>query len=110
MTFSALVPADEVLKAAHALELGLLKEYREAEFCRRLIVENVPEMLKLSRKYEGTKLEEEAGKIFKEHFDKLKSKVYEVLEGPDTSTASVAESNGGTCPEIFHEIGFDTYL
>ncbi|CAM6089775.1 unnamed protein product [Calypogeia fissa] len=81
-TFSELVPADEVLTVAHTFELGSLKELCEVELCRGLTVDNVPHMLKLSRKFSAHRLQEAAGKVFHDNFDTLKSKVYEVLEAP----------------------------
>ncbi|CAM6100192.1 unnamed protein product [Calypogeia fissa] len=92
-TFSELVSADEVLRVAHTFELGCLKELCDVELCRGLTVDNVPHMLKLSRKFSAHRLQEAAGKVFHDHFDTLKSKVYEVLEAPssDTTVNSISD-------------------
>ncbi|CAM6121232.1 unnamed protein product [Calypogeia fissa] len=74
LTFSKLVPPAHVLRAAHFLEIGFLKEFCEAELCERLSVDNVSQILKLSQKFSATKLQEEAEMLFMEHFDVLKTR------------------------------------
>ncbi|CAM6120192.1 unnamed protein product [Calypogeia fissa] len=82
LIFSELVPPGDVLRAAHALEIGFLKEFCETELCQRLNVDNVAQMLKLSQKFRATKLQGESEKVFKENFDVLRTTMYDtVLEG-----------------------------
>lgn len=102
MTFSELVLPHEVLRVAHTFELGLLREYCDAELCRGLCVDNVPQMLKLSRRFQAPRLQEEAGRLFQEHFDALKDRVYQVLEEPDTIAGSSSGAKGPAQNEIFH--------
>ncbi|CAM6120190.1 unnamed protein product [Calypogeia fissa] len=95
LTFSNLVPPADVLRAAHFLEIGFLKEFCEAELCERLSVDNVAQILKLSLKFAATKLQEEAEKLFKEHFDD----VYNVLEGTHTSISDPDSDAEGSSSE-----------
>ncbi|CAM6121230.1 unnamed protein product [Calypogeia fissa] len=94
LTFSELVSPEEVLRAAHLLRIEFLQEFCEEVLCDKLSVDNVPEMLKLARMYAATKLQKEAEKIFKEHFDVLNTKMYEVWERTET-TVSVPDSDAG---------------
>ncbi|CAM6121226.1 unnamed protein product [Calypogeia fissa] len=95
LTFSKLVSPKEVFRVAHLLEIEFLKDFCEAGLCRQLSVDNVPQTLKLARRFKATKLQKEAEKIFKEHFDELKNKMYDVWEETDATSDSVPDSDAG---------------
>ncbi|CAM6120170.1 unnamed protein product [Calypogeia fissa] len=99
-TFSEVASPGEVLRVAHGLEIGFLKELCEAELCRDLSPENVREMLELSRKYESRKLRKATKKVFNEHFDMLTTKVHDIVDG----SAAVSESKAKAfLDRLFHK-------
>ncbi|CAM6120172.1 unnamed protein product [Calypogeia fissa] len=96
LNFSELVSPEEVFRVAHLLEIEFLKDFCEAGLCRQLSVDSVPQMLKLARRFKATKLQKEAEKIFKVHFDELKTKMYDVwFEETDATSVSVPASDVG---------------
>ncbi|CAM6121218.1 unnamed protein product [Calypogeia fissa] len=91
-TFSEVAPPGELLKVAHWLGIGFLKELCEAELCRDLSPENVREMLELSRKYEARKLRKATKKVLNEHLDMLMAKAHDIVDGSAAVSESKAEA------------------